>query len=253
MIDSLLLDTDHLRRYARHLSLPEIGEEGQARLMAASVLVIGAGGLGATALAYLAAGGVGRIGVVDGDRVELSNLHRQILYETADIGRPKAQAARDRLEEMNPDARILHHNETLTEENARRLLRGYDLVLDGTDNFETRFVIADTCFNEQKPLVSASVIGWQGQLSTFKAYLGDPHPCYRCLVATQPEACGSCAEEGVIGPLAGIMGALQALAAMKELLGIGASLSGALLLVDGLALTFRKVVLKRDPLCAVCG
>ncbi len=241
------------RRYARHLVLPEIGEAGQAKLAQAKVLVVGAGGLGSTAAGYLCAMGVGGIGLNDHDRVELSNLQRQVLYETADAGRLKVEAARDRLEEINPEVRVTTIAERLDEDSARATVRGYDLVIDGAANFATRFALHDACYAEKKTLVLAAISGFSAQLSTFKAYLGAPHPCYRCFVGAQPERELTCAQEGIIGALAGVMGSLQALEAVKELLCIGDSLSGHILMYDALAGSFRKVLLKRDKQCATCG
>ncbi|NBX03476.1 MAG: HesA/MoeB/ThiF family protein [Alphaproteobacteria bacterium] len=238
------------RRYARHLVLPEIGESGQQKLLASCVLVVGAGGLGSAALGHLAAAGIGRLIIVEHDRVELSNLQRQLLFETADIGRPKADAARDRLEEINPDCKIDIVPEKITAENARELVRRADIVIDGSDNFETRFGLSEACFLEKKPLVSAAISGFSAQLSTFKPYLENA-PCYRCLVPEIPERAKTCAQEGVIGPLAGMMGSMQALEAIRELLGLG-SLSGQLLIIDALTMDFRKVILPRDETCPHC-
>lgn len=244
-------DTQRLRRYARHLVLPEIGEEGQRKLLASHALVVGAGGLGSSALGHLAASGVGRLTIVEHDRVELSNLQRQLLFETADIGRPKAEAARDRLEEINPDCKIEVVAEKLTATNARALIKNMDIVLDGSDNFDTRFAVSEACLREQKPLISAAISGFDAQLSTFKPYLGGEHPCYRCLVPEKPEREKTCAQEGIIGPLAGVMGSLQALEAIKELLGIG-SLSGQLLIMDTLSMQLRKSALPPDSACPHC-
>lgn len=251
-LESCPASIDTARRYARHIVLSEIGEAGQATLLASSALVIGAGGLGSAALGYLAAGGVGRLGIVEHDRVELSNLQRQLLFETADIGRAKADAARDRLEEINPDCTIEITPEKLTAENARALVQGYDIVLDGSDNFATRFALAEACLQEQKPLVSAAISGFAAQLSTFKPYMAG-QPCYRCLVPQVPERERNCAQEGIIGPLAGMLGSMQALEAMKELLGIGESLSGKLLVIDALNMDIRKIALPRDGDCTHCG
>lgn len=244
---------DNLRRYARHVVLPDIGEAGQEKLLAASVMVVGAGGLGSASLGYLAAGGVGRIGIAEPDRVELSNLQRQTLFETADIGTPKSQAAADRLEEINPGIRIDLFPTRLTADNAAAILQGFDLVLDGSDNFATRFALAEACHHARIPLISAAVSGFSGQASTFKSYLGPPHPCYRCLVPILPEREMDCAQEGIIGPLAGVMGSLQALEAIKELLGIGSSLSGFLWVYDALAARTRILALPRNPGCSLCG
>ena len=247
------LSDEQRRRYARHIVLPEIGEEGQSRLLAASVLVIGAGGLGSSAIGYLAASGIGRIGIVEPDRVELSNLQRQLLFETSDIGRPKAEAAKDRLEELNPDCGVEIFPTRLDESNARALVKNFDLVLDGSDNFATRFTVNDACFHEKKTLVSAAISGFSAQLSTFKAHLGAPHPCYCCFVPSIPPREIDCKQEGIVGPLAGIMGSMQALEAIKELLGIGTSLSGAVVLFDALTQHTRTIALARDPACPVCG
>ncbi len=247
------MQPDQLRRYARHLVLPQVGEAGQEKLLQSSVLVVGAGGLGSVAIAYLATSGVGRIGIVEHDRVELSNLQRQVLFEEADIGRPKVEAARDRISEVNPACNIETHAERLTADNAHALIRGYDLVIDGSDNFETRFAINDACYAEKKPLISAAISGFSAQLTTFKPYLGDPHPCYRCLVPELPAFERNCAQEGIIGPLAGVAGSMQALEAVKELLSIGESLSGWLLIIDALTLGIRTVQLPRDIDCPVCS
>lgn len=240
------------RRYARHLVLPEIGEAGQEKLLAAKVLVVGAGGLGSTAIAYLAAAGIGTIGIVEPDRVELSNLQRQILFETADIGRPKASAAWDRVQEINPDCKVELFTEKFTTKNADRLVYGFDLVIDGSDNFETRFAVSATCMQERKPLLSAAISGFSAQFSTFKPYLGGTHPCYRCLVTQIPERAKNCAGEGIVGPLVGILGSMQALESIKELLAIGESLSGKLLIINALTMDIRKVTLARDPVCNFC-
>lgn len=246
------LNIQHLRRYARHIVLPEIGQGGQKRLLAAKVLVIGAGGLGSSAIAYLAAAGIGKIGIVEPDRVELSNLQRQILFETADIGRSKAVSARDRVQEVNPDCMLEIFEEKLTSENAASLVQGFDIVVDGSDNFETRFAVSAACMQAQKPLISAAITGFSAQLSTFKPYLGTLHPCYRCLVPSIPEREKTCAQEGIIGPLAGMLGSMQALEVIKEILAIGESLSGSLLIIDALTMNIRKVALPRDENCEYC-
>ena len=244
--------TAALRRYARHVVLPEIGEDGQKKLLASSVLITGAGGLGSSAIAYLAAAGIGKIGIVEPDRVELSNLQRQLLFETGDIGRPKADAARDRAEEINPDCRIELFHTRLDENNAISLVQGFDVVIDGSDNFTTRFALATSCLLNKKTLISAAISGFSAQISTFKPHLGAPHPCYRCLVPEMPEREISCAQEGIVGPLAGVMGSMQALEAIKELLSIGTSLSGHLLSFDALNQDWRKIALKRDAACPLC-
>ncbi|MCC7260240.1 MAG: HesA/MoeB/ThiF family protein [Alphaproteobacteria bacterium] len=248
-----MLTDDQLRRYAKNILLPEIGREGQEKLLRSKVLVVGAGGLGSPLLSYLAVGGVGTLGIIDHDRVELSNLQRQILHETADIGSLKVESARDRIEELNPDVTVHTYPERLTAENAAALVSRYDVIADGSDNFDTRYALADTCYQAGKPLVSAAIAGFSGQLSTFKAYLGEPHPCYRCFCPEAPERGPSCAIGGVTGAFAGALGSLQALEVIKELLGIGSSLSGSILMVDGLTATTRTLRLPRDPACKTCG
>lgn len=241
-----------LRRYARQIVLPEIGGVGQARLRAAGVLVVGAGGLGSPLLLYLAAAGVGRIGVVDDDRVDPSNLHRQILFETADAGRGKTEAALGRLRRLNPEIEVAGHPVRLAPGNAEDLVAGYDLVADGSDSFATRAVVQDACFRLGRPLVSASVQGLDGQLSTFKPHLGAPHPCLRCLFPDEPapDALPTCAQGGVLGPAAGVVGTLQAVEAVKEIAGFGESLSGWLVLYDAAAATLDRVRVPRRPACA---
>ncbi len=244
-----------IERYARHIILPEVGGEGQAKLLRSRVLGIGAGGLGSPLLLYLAAAGVGTLGVVDDDAVDLSNLQRQVIHSTARIGEAKVESARETLTQVNPEVRLITHQVRLTAENALELIGAYDLVADGSDNFETRFLLNDACYHAQKPLVSAALHGFEGQLSTFKAYLGGDNPCYRCIFPEPPPPglIPTCAEGGVLGAIAGAMGSIQATEAIKELLGIGESLSGSLLIYDGLSTTFRKVRVKPDPACPLCG
>jgi adenylyltransferase/sulfurtransferase len=244
-----------LERYARHIVLPEVGGIGQAKLMSASVLVVGAGGLGAPMILYLAAAGVGRIGVVDDDTVALSNLQRQVIHSTADLGRPKVESARDAARRVNPEVKLVPHRERLTAQNVSRLITGYDLVADGTDNFETRFLLNDACHLGGRTLVSAAILRFEGQVATFKSHLGPPYPCYRCLYreAPPPGMVPSCSEGGVFGALAGVVGSIQATETIKEILGIGQSLAGSLLIYDALEVTFRKMKLPRDPACPLCG
>lgn len=250
---SLAHDNDTLRRYARHIVLPEIGKHGQETLLASSVLVIGAGGLGSAALAYLAAAGIGHLGVVEYDRVELSNLQRQILYESSDIGRLKIESAADRISEINETCRVTLIPKRIKEHNAAELLDGFDLVIDGSDNFATRFAVAQACHDAGIPLVSAAISGFSAQLSTFKPYAGKAHPCYRCFIPELPDRERNCAQEGIIGPLAGMLGSMQALESIKELLQVGESLSGHLLVIDALTWQFRKTTLSKDPSCQFCG
>lgn len=243
-----------LSRYARHIILPELGGVGQAKLMDASVLVIGAGGLGTPLLLYLAAAGVGRIGVIDDDVVDLSNLQRQVLHDTARVGDPKVESARDAIARINPEVKLEAHRARFTAANAMDLIARYDLVADGSDNFATRFLVNDACHLARKTLVSGAILRFEGQLATFKSGLGDG-PCYRCIFPEPPPAglIPSCAEGGVLGAIAGAVGSLQATEVLKELTGVGESLSGSLLIYDALYTTFRKVRVKRDPACALCG
>lgn len=251
-----MLDDAELERYARHVIMEEIGEEGQARLLAASVLVVGAGGLGSPALLYLAAAGVGRIGVVDADRVDVTNLQRQVLHSTEELGLAKVDSARDRLLALNPTIRVETHRLRLGEQNADALLAGYDLILDGSDNFTTRYLVNAVCTRLRKPLVSAALVRFEGQIATFKPW-ADPGvlPCYRCLYPAppDPDLVPRCDTVGVLGPVAGVMGAMQAVEAIKELLGLGTSLAGRLLLYSALDATTRTIRVKADPDCPCCG
>jgi len=246
---------DEVERYARHIILPEIGGAGQQALKKARVLLIGAGGLGSPLALYLAAAGIGHLGIVDDDTVSLSNLQRQVLHSTEMVGRKKTESAAVAIAGLNPHVRVVEHTERLTPENAERLIGAYDIVADGSDNFDTRFLVNDTCYKLKRTLVTAAILRFDGQLSTFKAHLGDPHPCYRC-VFPEPPPPGSvpaCSEAGVVGALGGIMGSLQAIEVIKELLGIGESLSGRLMLYDALRGDFRSVKLRRDPSCKLCA
>jgi sulfur-carrier protein adenylyltransferase/sulfurtransferase len=244
--------SDELKRYSRHLLLPEVGVKGQRVLRRAKVLLVGTGGLGAPAALYLAAAGVGELGLVDFDRVELSNLQRQVLYGTGDVGRPKLDAAKARLESINPGVSVVPHETRLTSANALDLLRPYDIVLDGTDNFPTRYLVNDACVLLGKPNVYASIYRFEGQVSVFDARRG---PCYRCLYPEPPPAdlVPSCAEAGVLGVLPGVVGALQATEAIKLLLGVGEPLVGRLLLYDALEMRFRELSLRKNPECVLCS
>lgn len=240
-------------RYARHFTLPEVGIEGQRRLKSARVLCLGAGGLGSPVAMYLAAAGVGEIGIVDDDRVDLSNLQRQLLHGTGDLGRPKTESAAARLAEINPEVRVVAHATRLTAANAAALAEPYDLIVDGTDNFPTRYLSNDLAVLTGKPNVYGSIYRFEGQVSVFAPHLGGP--CYRCLFP-DPPAPGqipSCAEGGVLGILPGIVGAMQANEAVKLLLGLGEPLVGRLVHFDALTFRFREIRLRRDPRCAVCG
>ncbi len=246
------LSRDEILRYSRHLLLPEVTLEGQRRLKAARVLVVGAGGLGSPLALYLAAAGVGTIGLVEFDAVDLTNLQRQVLYATADVGRPKLDAARERLSGLNPEIEIVSHPHRLDSSNVMAVVEGYDVVADGTDNFPTRYLINDACVLAGKPNVYASVFRFDGQVSVFDARRG---PCYRCLFPEPPPPglVPSCADGGVLGVLPGIVGSLQALEVIKLVLGRGEPLIGRLLLFDALGMRFREIGVRKDPRCAVCG
>ncbi len=246
---------DQIQRYARHIILPEVGGTGQERLLGSRVLVVGAGGLGAPVLLYLAAAGVGALGVIDDDTVDLSNLQRQIIHDTAAIGVNKVDSAAARISAINPDVTVERHHARLTADNALSLIAGYDIVADGSDNFVTRYLVNDACYLAKRPLVSAALLRFDGQIATFKAHEGPPHPCYRCVFpeAPPPGTVPSCSEAGVLGALAGLVGSMQAIEVVKELLGIGESLSGRLLMIDSLASEFRRLTVPRDPDCPLCG
>lgn len=247
------LTADQTRRYARHLILPEVGPVGQTKICAAAVLCVGAGGLGSPLLMYLAAAGVGRLGVVDFDAVDLSNLQRQLLHGTADVGRPKTDSARDTLGRLNPHCRIEPHAVRLTSANALEVLRPYDVVVDCTDNFPARYLTNDACVLLRKPNVYGSIFRFEGQASVFAPHLGAP--CYRCLFPEPPppHLAPSCAEAGVLGVLPGLVGCLQAAEVLKLILGLGQPLLGRLLLLNALEMKFREVKVRRDPECPVCG
>ncbi len=248
--------TDHqLERYARHVILDEVGEAGQEKLLASSVLVLGAGGLGSPMLLYLAAAGVGRIGIVDDDSVELSNLQRQIIHGTASLGRTKVASAKSTIAAINPEIKVETHAVRLTAANAAELVAGYDLVADGSDKFATRYLLNDACYFARKPLVSAALLRFDAQLSVFKAYLGPGHPCYRCLFREPPppDLVPRCEEAGILGAVAGVMGTLQAVEVLKELLGLGDSLDGTLLIYDALRAQFHRIRIAKDPECPTCG
>lgn len=242
-----------IQRYSRNILLREMGGTGQAKLKAAKILVVGAGGLGSPLALYLAAAGVGTIGLVDADVVELSNLQRQVLHNTASLGRLKVESAAESLARINPLVQVMVHAERLGRENVERLIADYDLICDGTDNFTTRFLVADACVAAKKTLVSAAVLRFEGQISTFKPHTGGP--CYRCLYPEPPPEglVPPCSEAGVLGAVTGVMGAMQATEVIKEITGIGQSLSGYLLVWDALAAEFRKIRLRKDPACPVCA
>ena len=247
------LNNDEIRRYSRHLILPEVGLAGQKRIKAASVLCIGAGGLGSPIAMYLAAAGVGKIGIVDFDTVDYSNLQRQILHTDADVGRSKAESAKETIHGINPHCEVVIHNTRISSENALDLLRPYDIVVDGTDNFPTRYLTNDACVLLKKPNVYGSIFRFEGQASVFAPHLGGP--CYRCLYPEPPPPgmVPSCAEGGVLGVLPGIIGCIQATEILKLALGKGNLLVGRLLLFNALDMKFRELKLRRDPQCPICG
>jgi molybdopterin/thiamine biosynthesis adenylyltransferase/rhodanese-related sulfurtransferase len=247
-----ILTPAELRRYARHFSLPEVGEAGQRRLRAARVLLVGAGGLGSPAALYLAAGGVGVLGIVDDDRVDETNLQRQILYGTSSVGRPKDAAAAERVRDLNPHVHVEQFATRLTSQNALEILRDFDVIVDGSDNFATRYLVSDACVLLGKPNVYGAIFRFEGQVSVFAATSG---PCYRCLFRDPPppELIPSCEQAGVLGVVPGIVGSLQALEVVKLITGAGQPLIGRLLLFDGLPSRFRQLEVQRDPECPVCG
>src|SRR5688572_12587616 len=246
------LSRDEILRYARHLVLPEVGDAGQRKLKAARVLLVGAGGLGSPAALYLAAAGVGTLGIVENDRVDATNLQRQVLHGTASIGRSKLESAAERLHDLNPHVTVEHHPVRLTSHNALDIVGRYDLVVDGSDNFPTRYLVNDASVLRGKPYVYGAVLRWEGQVALFATEGG---PCYRCLFREPPPPglVPDCAEGGVLGVLPGVIGSLQALEAIKWILGAGDPLSGRLLIFDALDLRFREVRVPRDPGCPVCG
>ncbi len=251
-VETGTLTQEEILRYSRHLIMPEVGMEGQLKLKNASVLLVGTGGLGAPLAMYLAAAGIGRIGLVDFDVVDHTNLHRQVIHGTKDVGRPKIDSAIESMQDINPNVVTERHEVALTSENALQILRDYDIVIDGTDNFPTRYLVNDACVLLKKPNVYGSIFRFEGQATVF-AYQGGP--CYRCLYSEPPPPglVPSCAEGGVLGILPGIIGLVQATEAVKLILGVGEPLVGRLMLYDALAMRFRELKLRRNPECPVCG
>jgi molybdopterin-synthase adenylyltransferase len=249
------LSEEQFQRYARHLILDEVGEDGQEKLLASRVLVVGAGGLGSPMLLYLAAAGVGTIGIIDHDRVDLTNLQRQIVHATRNVGALKVESARETMAAVNDGIRIETHPERLGPDDAADIIAGYDLVADGSDNFATRYLLTEICFRLRKPLVAAALSPFEGQLSTFRPHLGEGHPCYRCLFREPPppDMVPRCEEAGILGAVAGVMGTLQAVEVLKELLGLGDSLDGTLLIYDALRAGFHRIRIAKDPACPTCG
>ena len=249
------LSEEQFQRYARHLILDEVGEEGQEKLLQSRVLVVGAGGLGSPMLLYLAAAGVGTIGIIDHDRVDLTNLQRQIVHATRNVGALKVESARETLAAVNDGIRIETHPMRLAPDNAGEMIGQYDLVADGSDNFATRYLLTEICFRLRKPLVAAALSPFEGQLSTFRPYLGAGHPCYRCLFREPPppDLVPRCETAGILGAVAGVIGTLQAVEVLKEILSIGDSLSGTLLMYEALGTGFHRIAVPKDPHCPTCG
>jgi len=246
------MNDQELLRYSKQIMLPQIDIEGQQKINDSKMLIIGMGGLGSPTALYLAAAGVGHIVIADFDQVELSNLQRQIIHSTSDIGDDKVNSAKAKLLELNPNITVTVANEIMHSDNLASLIKDVDIVLDGTDNFESRFEINKACVECHKPLISAAVIRFEGQISVFKGYEVD-QPCYQCLYSEQGDGRESCVENGVLAPVAGLVGTIQALQAIKVLLGLGEQLCGELLLIDGLDLSFRKVKIVKDSECPICG
>ena len=249
------MDKTQKERYARHILLKEVGGQGQQKLLSSRVLIVGAGGLGAPIIEYLAAAGVGTIGVADDDTVSLSNLQRQVIFATRDVGQTKTSAARAFVARQNPDVKVIEHSVRISDSNAESIIADYDLVVEGVDNFTARYALNRACIAKKKTLVSAAVGRFDGQLTTFKPW-NEPGilPCYRCLVPEEPprESQVNCAEEGVLGAVTGVMGSLAAMEVLKELLGISDSLAGRLMIYDGLGGSFRTISLPADPACVDC-
>ena len=247
----MVLTPDQVNRYSRHIIMGDVGRKGQRNLLQAKALIVGAGGVGSPSAIYLALAGVGTIGIVDFDVVEISNLQRQILHHTSDIGRPKLESARDNINSYNPDTNVVLHEVRLESDNAREIISQYDLVINGADNFATRYLVNDACYLEGKPLVDGSILIFDGQATLFLPGQG----CYRCLFPEPPPPglVPNCAEAGVLGALTGLVGSIQATEALKHFLGIGESLVSRLLLIDALSMSFREVRLKMNPSCPLCG
>jgi adenylyltransferase/sulfurtransferase len=252
-LERIQFSNDEIARYSRHLIMPEVTLEGQKRLKSASILCIGAGGLGSPIALYLAAAGIGRLGLVDGDTVDFSNLQRQILHGTRDVGRKKLNSARDRIREVNPNVQVDLYDELFTAENARRIAEPYDIIIDGTDNFPTRYCSNDVAVFLKKPNIYGSIFRFDGQCTVFAAHLGGP--CYRCMFPEPPPPgmVPSCAEGGVLGVLPGIIGVMQAIEAVKLIMGIGEPLIGRMIAFDALKMKFREFKLRKDPKCPVCS
>lgn len=243
---------EQIERYSRHIILPEVGGAGQEKFLQAKILILGAGGLGSPAALYLAAAGVGTLGIVDSDDTDLSNLQRQILHNTKDIGRPKVQSAKEKLSLLNPDVKLNLYHTRLTSENILDIINDYDVIVDGTDNFTTRFLVNDACYIAKKPLIHGAILRFDGQVMTI---IPDDGPCYRCIFREPPPpgAVPNCQQAGVLGAVAGVIGTIQAAEALKIILGKGRLLKGRLLIFDALNMTFREVKARKDPHCPLCG
>lgn len=248
------LSDEQISRYARHIILKEVGGSGQKKLLNSRALIVGAGGLGSPILMYLASAGVGTIGIIDFDDVSLSNLQRQIIHTTENVGMKKVKSAEKMIKSINPGIKINQHPQRLEKSNAENIISQYDIVADGSDNFNTRFLVNDVCHNTKIPLVSGALSQFDGQITTFKSFLGEDHPCYRCIFNEPPSGItASCAEAGILGALAGVVGAYQAVEVLKEILEIGESLSGNLLMYNSLNSAWRKVKIRKDPECPTCN
>jgi len=243
---------EQIERYSRHIILPEVGGKGQKKLLESKVLIIGAGGLGSPAAYYLGAAGIGKIGIIDADVVELSNLQRQIIHGTQDLGKPKTESAKETINKLNSDVKVITYTERLTSKNIMEIIKDYDVILDGCDNFPTRYLVNDACVIARKVNVHGSIFRFEGQATVFKPFDG---PCYRCLYPKPPPPgeVPSCQEAGVLGVLPGIIGVIQAIEAIKIILGIGEPLIGRLLMYDALEMEFRELKIRRDPACPLCG
>jgi len=249
----LQLTEEQIYRYSRHILLPEVGGVGQERLLRAKVFCVGVGGLGSPVALYLAAAGLGTIGIADSDQVDISNLQRQVLHYTDDIGKPKTHSAKEKLEKLNPDVNVIVYKDLITKDNIREIVREYDIVIDGSDNFPTRYLVNDACFFEKKTLVSGAIFQFEGQLSVFKTHTGGA--CYRCLYPEIPPEgmMPGCEEAGILGAVAGTVGTMQAVETLKEVLGIGDPLVDRLLIMNALNMSFNTVKITKDPNCRLCG
>jgi len=249
----LKLTEDQIYRYSRHILLPEVGGNGQKKLLDSKVFCVGVGGLGSPIALYLAAAGVGTIGIADSDQVDISNLQRQVLHYTEDIGKPKAHSAQEKLEKLNPDVEVIAYHNLITKDNIRDIIRNYDIIVDGSDNFPTRYLVNDACYFEKKTLISGAIFQFEGQISVFKPHKGGA--CYRCLYPEIPPEgmMPSCQEAGILGAVAGIIGTIQAVETLKEILEIGDSLEDRLLIFSALKMTFDSVKVNKHPDCNLCG